>query len=156
MSPTDKLLKEKKISEIINTRMIQAPATITLGEALELMRRETSLYLMVVDGKKAVGIFTETDFVQKVLGRNISPERPVREFMTPTPLCLQPDVTVGEAIDLMAKNGFYHVPLVDGKQDLVGILSVRTVIRFLAEFYPSEVYNLPPDPHQVAQTAEGG
>lgn len=156
MPSSSKLLKEKKISEIINTRMIQAPATASVAEALDLMRRETSLYLVVVKGKTAVGIFTETDFIQKILGKGVDLKRPIADFMTKDPLALRPDDTVGKAIDLMAERGFYHVPLVDEKKDLAGILSVRTVIRFLAEFYPAEVYNLPPNPHQVAQTAEGG
>jgi CBS domain-containing protein len=55
----------------------------------------------------------------------------------------------------MAERGFYHIPLVLNKQ-LTGILSVRTLIRFLAEFYPAEVYNLPPNPHQIMATPEGG
>lgn len=156
MSPTDKLLKEKKISEIINTRMIQAPATTSVQDALELMRREKSAYIVATDGKKVAGMFTETDVARKILGRTVDAKRPIRDFMTPSPLVLTPGDTVGKAIDLMAEKGFYHIPLVDAKQDLVGILSVRTLIRYLAEFYPSEVYNLPPNPHQVAQTAEGG
>lgn len=154
--PPSKLLKEKQISEIINTRMIQVPATASVAEALDLMRRETSLYVVVTKGKKAAGIFTETDFIQKVLGRGVDLKRPISDFMTKDPLVLVPQDTVGKAIDLMAEHGFYHVPLVDDKKDLAGILSVRTVIRFLAEFYPAEIYNLPPNPHQVAETAEGG
>jgi CBS domain-containing protein len=156
MSPTDKLLKEKKISEVINTRMIQAPAATPLKDALELMRREKSAYIVVTDDKKVAGMFTETDVAQKVLGKKVDSKLPVRDFMTKSPLVLTPEDTVGKAIDLMAERGFYHIPLVNAKQDLVGILSVRTLIRYLAEFYPSEVYNLPPNPHQVAQTAEGG
>jgi CBS domain-containing protein len=156
MSPTDKLLKEKKISEIINTRMIQAPASTSLKDALELMRREQSAYIVVTDGKKVTGMFTETDVTQKILGRKTDGKTPIQDLMTKAPLVLAPGDSVGKAIDLMAERGFYHIPLVDAKQDLVGILSVRTLIRYLAEFYPSEVYNLPPNPHQVAQTAEGG
>jgi CBS domain-containing protein len=69
---------------------------------------------------------------------------------------LRQDDTVGRAVDMMAENDFYHIPLVNEKQELVNVLSVRTLVRWLAEFYPGEVYNLPPNPHQVAPTQEGG
>ena len=46
--------------------------------------------------------------------------------------------------------------LVNEKGDLVNVLSVRTLIRFLSEFYPAEIYNLPPDPDQVLTPPEGG
>jgi CBS domain-containing protein len=156
MPPTDKQLKDKKISEIVNARLIQAPSSTSLKDAIDLMRREQSAYIVVADGKDVVGILTETDVARKVLGEKVDKNRPIRDFMTADPLVLRPDDTVGKAIDLMAEHSFYHIPLVSERQELVGVLSVRTLIRFLAEFYPAEVYNLPPDPHQVAQTAEGG
>jgi len=43
----------------------------------------------------------------------------------------------------------YHVPLLDEQGNLANVLSVRTLIRFLAEFYPQEIYNLPPDSDQI-------
>ena len=68
----------------------------------------------------------------------------------------KPSETVGTAMDLMGRHRFYHIPLVNDRQELVGVLSVRSLIRLLAEFYPDEVYNLPPDPNQIMPTPEGG
>ena len=152
----DKLLKEKKISDIVNPRLIQAPSRTSLQAAVELMRKEQSAYIVVADGKKVVGMFTETDVIQKILNRAVDWTRPIKDFMTPDPMVLKPGDSVGQAIDLMAEHRVYHIPLVDGKNQLTGVLSVRTLIRFLAEFYPSEVYNLPPNLHQIMQTPEGG
>ena len=59
-------------------------------------------------------------------------------------------------IALMGEHRFYHIPLVDDRGELVNVISVRTLIRFLSEFYPTEVYNLPPRPDQVMRTPEGG
>lgn len=154
--PTDKLLKDKKISEIVNPRLIQAPPGISLERAVELMHENKSAYIVVAEKNQVVGIFTETDVVRKILGQKISWKKPIGEFMTKNPLVLRPDDNVGRAVEMMAENSFYHIPLVNERQQLVGVLSVRTLVRFLAEFYPSEVYNLPPDPGQVLQTPEGG
>jgi CBS domain-containing protein len=156
MSPASQQLKEKKISEVVNARLIQAPSSTSVKDAVALMRREQSAYIVVADAKDVVGILTETDVARKILGQKVDDKLPIRDFMTKDPVVLRPDDTVGKAIDLMAEHSFYHIPLVNERQELVGVLSVRTLIRFLSEFYPGEVYNLPPDLHQVAQTEEGG
>lgn len=151
----EKLLDEAKIYQIINPRLVQAPPTISLKEALDLMQENKAGYIVVADKGKAVGIFTETDVVRKILAYGPDLKRPLGEFMTRDPFALSPENSAGDAIDLMGSNRFYHVPLVDKKGNLAGVLSVRTLIRFLAEHFPTEVYNLPPRADQIMETAEG-
>lgn len=150
------LLKEKKIYQIINPRLVQAPPAISVKDAIQLMQDHRAGYIVISEKKKCVGIFTETDVIRKILEQDVDWNRPVRDFMTPAPVCLKPDDSVGEAIDAMGKNRFYHIPLVDERGDLAQVISVRTLIRFLAEFYAAEVLNLPPRPNQVMKTPEGG
>lgn len=150
------LLKEKKIFQIVNPRLVQAPPTMTVKQAIDFMQKERAGYIVIAEGGKPVGIFTETDVVRNVLDESVDWNRPVREFMTPNPVVLKPEDTVGEAIDVMGTHRFYHIPLVDEKGNLINVISVRTLIRFLAEFYPAEVLNLPPVPNQVMETQEGG
>ncbi len=154
--PAFHLLKNKKISEVINPRLIQGAPDLSINAALELMQKEQSAYIVVAEKGKVVGMFTETDVVRNIMDQDVDWKRPIRDFMTINPQVLRPEDSVGAAIDLMAQFGFYHIPLVDTKNNLTGVLSVRTLVRFLAEFYPSEVFNLPPNPHQVMPTAEGG
>ncbi|MBI1871571.1 MAG: CBS domain-containing protein [Chlamydiae bacterium] len=150
------LLKEKKIFEIVNPRLVQATPEISLASAMALMKEKKSGYIVVAENKKAVGIFTETDVVLKILGRDVDEKRSIVEFMTADPPTLSLQDSVGRAIDVMGERRFYHIPLVDEKGDLVNVISVRTLIRFLAEFYPTEIYNLPPKPGQIMLTQEGG
>ena len=152
----DKLLREKKIYQIVNPKLVQASPDISLREAIQLMQKNKSGYIVVAEKKKVVGIFTEVDVARKVLEKNMDWNRPLREFMAPNPVVLNLKDSVGQAIDLMGENRFYHIPLVDDKQELVNVISVRTLIRFLAEFYPTEVYNLPPRHDQIMATPEGG
>ena len=88
--------------------------------------------------------------------KNIDWEKPISEVMTKDPVVLKPNDLVGTAIDLMGERRFYHIPLVNDQGELVNVLSVRTLIRFLGEFYPTEIYNLPPRPDQIVETQEGG
>lgn len=157
MSPSsERRLKDKKIGEIINPRLIQAPPNTSIERAVEMMRENKSAYLVISDKKRVVGMFTESDVAQKIINKNVDWSLPIRDFMSENPVVLRPDDTVGRAVDCMAEYDFYHIPLVNEKQELVNVLSVRTLVRFLAEFYPGEVYNIPPNPHQIASQREGG
>ncbi len=157
MRPTQQLVKSIKIGQIVNPRLIQAPPEISVRTAVEIMQNNKSGYIVVADHtRKVVGMFTETDVLNRVLGKKDAWTKPVAEFMTKSPIVLSVNDTVGRAIEIMGKNRFYHIPLVDDKGCLVNVISVRTLIRFLAEFYPTEIYNLPPKYDQTMETAEGG
>ncbi len=150
------ILKERTIGEIVNPKCVQAAPETPVSEALKLMQANKSGYIVVAKNKKVAGVFTETDYIQKILEQKVDASRPISEFMnakTPT-LTLQD--TVGAAIDLMGRERSYYIPLVSEKKELVNVISVRTLIRFLAAFYPAEVYNLPPRPGQVSVSPEGG
>jgi CBS domain-containing protein len=59
------------------------------------------------------------------------------------------------AINVMFEFNIRHVPLVDEFGQLSNVLSIRTLVNFLAELFPTEVFNLPPHP-QIHDTVEGG
>ncbi len=152
----EEALKEKKISEIINPKLVQAPPETTVQQAVKIMQEHRSGYIVVAQGKRVTGLFTETDFIQKILEKDVLWSRPIREFMNPDPVILSMSDSVGMAIDRMGRNRIYYIPLVNDKKELVNVISVRTLIRFLAGFYPAEVYNLPPRADQLSITPEGG
>lgn len=153
---SDDPFRSHRIGDIITPRLIQAPPDITIKRALALMQENRSAYIVVADNNRVVGMLTDTDLVNQVIGRAMDWKRPLKDFMTPDPVVLSPKDTIGTAIQTMVAGRFYHIPLVNDKNELVNVLSVRTLIRFIAEFYPAEVYNLPPTSRQYLATAEGG
>lgn len=154
--PVEQLLREKKIYQIVNPKLVQAEPDITVKQAIELMQANKSGYIVISRDKRVVGLFTENDVLMKILDKQVDWSRPVSEFMSLSPTVLRMKDSVGQAIDLMGQGSFYHIPLVDDKGELANVISVRTLIRFLAEFYPTEVFNLPPRHDQMMETAEGG
>ena len=66
--------------------------------------------------------------------------------MTEDPESLPEDAEIAWAVNRMSLGGFRHVPLVDGNGRPVGILSVKDVVNYLAEFFPDAVQNIPPRP----------
>jgi CBS domain-containing protein len=63
---------------------------------------------------------------------------------------------IRKAIRLMQRGGFRHVPIVDTEGGVVGCVRHKDIINYLAEHFPEQVLNLPPDPDQIALEREGG
>lgn len=150
------ILKEKKIYEIVNPKLVQAAPEITVDDALKIMQQNKSGYIVIAKNKKVAGLFTETDYIQKILENKVNGTQSVSAFMNTKPPVLTMQDSVGAAIDVMGSERIYYIPLVNEKKELINVISVRTLIRFLAAFYPAEVYNLPPRPGQVSVSPEGG
>lgn len=102
-------------------------AAITLGEgdtfaaALELMNRGGYQLALVrrADGRLA-GMVTDSD-IRKALLRGIGLQQPVAAVMNASPLVVSPELGETEAHQLMLLNHFFHLPVVDGSGQLVGL-----------------------------------
>jgi CBS domain-containing protein len=102
-----------------------------VAEAIRRMHAEAVDCLLVVDGDRLVGIFTERDAVLKVAGRPLATIA-IGEAMTPDPVVLRPGDTVAVAIHKMAVGGFRHIPIVDRAGRPIGVVSAADVFRHLA------------------------
>ena len=151
------ILKETKIYQILRPKLTWSSPNISLREALNIMQHERSGYLLICDEHmRALGVFTERDVLMKVLKKGVKLDEPVKNFMKADGPVLSKEDTVGEAINAMFEHSVRHIPLADEHGQMNGILSIRTVVNFLAELFPTEVFNLPPRADQIHETAEGG
>ena len=100
----------------------------TISAAARLMKKHHVGALMVVEGDRLTGIFTERDVVFGVVaeGRDASTTR-VSDVMTASPRTIGADKTVGHALMLMYDGGFRHVPVVDNGKPL-GMISARDAL----------------------------
>jgi len=93
------------------TQTVQADALVI--ECVRKMADKKIGALMVMDCGKLVGIFTERDALSRVLAAGRDPrDTRVVEVMTTDPCCATPEMTVGDAMDLVAKRSFRHLPVV--------------------------------------------
>ena len=128
--------------------------TATVGEAVELMRRENMGCVLVCDGEKLIGIFTERDLMCRVLAVGKPLNLTIAEVMTPEPVTVLPTDPIRVAVRKMKAGGHRHLPVVDENSRPVGVLSVKRVVHYLVEHYPAAVYNQPP-PGQHPDSPEG-
>lgn len=145
----------EKLSRVYLLPPILVEEDATYGQVLEIMRGAKKGSVIVCRKGKLVGIFTERDVLNRCLLENIAPSTPIQRLMTPDPISVNANTTLGEAVELMHNKGVRNLPWVDAKGSPKGILTVGRVIRYLADNYPSEVVNLPPEPHQTTHESEG-
>ncbi|KAK0663432.1 hypothetical protein QBC41DRAFT_329235 [Cercophora samala] len=101
------------------------PAT-TVSEAAQLMaaKREDCV-LVTDDDERIAGIFTAKDLAFRVVGAGLKAANvTIAEIMTKNPLCARTDTSATDALDLMVRKGFRHLPVMDENQDISGVLDI--------------------------------
>ncbi len=128
---------------------------LPVSSAVEEMRRKKTGCLLVTRQGVLVGVFTERDVLTRLLAADLPASVPMAECLTANPVKVSPTDSVQTAIERMEKGGYRHLPVVDEQNHPVGILSANRIVHYLAEHFPALVYNQPPDPSKVPETAEG-
>jgi len=109
------------------------PAFVDTGTpvaaAIERMHADATDCVLVDDGGRLVGIFTERDAALKLAGRSLEGIT-VGAVMTKDPVVLRRTDTVAVAINKMAVGGFRHIPIVDGGRAF-GVVAARDVFRHI-------------------------
>jgi CBS domain-containing protein len=101
----------------------------TVYDAIALMAERGVGALLVLEGKKLVGILSERDYARKVIlqGRR-SQDTLVSDIMTTEVVCVGRDRTVEDCMALMTDKRIRHLPVVEGSE-VIGIISIGDVVR---------------------------
>ena len=135
---------------------VAVPLGTTIGQAARIMKEHRIGCVLVEDGGKVVGIFTERDILTKLVGTGYDPAKVyVDGAMTRNPETLTLEDPIAFALQQMSVGGYRHVPLVDPDGHPVGILSVKDIVDYLTEHFPREILNLPPEPGRQPRIPEG-
>jgi len=109
-----------------------APDTTVL-QALKLMAERNVSAVLVTEGERLVGIFTERDYARKVVLKGLaSKDTKVGDLMTQNVLTISPSHTVDDCMAIMTNNHIRHLPVVD-KGRLTGIVSIGDAVKSVME-----------------------
>ena len=97
-------------------------------QALEMLADCNVGALMVMDGDKLVGVFSERDYTRKIaLAGRSSKDTQVKDIMTAQVLTVTPKTSTDDCMALMSQNKIRHLPVVDGSK-VVGMVSIRDLM----------------------------
>jgi CBS domain-containing protein len=107
---------------------LTASKMATVLEAAVLMKQQGKGALLVVDGTKLIGIFTERDALVRVVAARRDPGATrLTDVMTPQPQTIHPDEPFLHAMRMMHHGGFRHLPVAEFGRPL-GMLSARDAL----------------------------
>jgi len=118
------------VADLMVKDVLTVEPSDTIGEAAEKMNASNVGAVVVMeDMVRIVGIVTERDLLRAVASRARAAEARVRQWMTPNPVTIEPELTIDEAAKIMFDNNFRHLPVVkDGRA--LGIVSLRLLARW--------------------------
>jgi CBS domain-containing protein len=103
-------------------------AADTVLAAANLMNERGVGGLVVTEGDRVAGIFTERDMLRRVVAALRDPAAlPVREVMTAPVATCRPDTTLAECRAFMTEKRIRHLPVVDEK-GLCGIVTIGDLL----------------------------
>jgi len=140
---------------------LQNPAIVKSGtsikEAVRLMQQmKIGCVLVENEAGKIVGIITDGDLMHDFVGSTLSGDAAIDNIMNVSLQMVDKNATVTEIVELFYHNKFRHIPVIDENKKVIGILSVRRLMNYIAEHMPSEVLNLPPDSSIQSTDTAGG
>ena len=98
-------------------------------EALRQMDEHGIGALLVMEGNKPIGLFSERDYARKLALRGLrSRETAVKTIMSSPLLTISPDASVQEALSVMTEKYIRHLPVVDGS-GVIGMVSIGDLVK---------------------------
>ena len=133
---TVKDIIKKKGSEVYS---ISPDATVE--QALRLMAEKEVGALMVMDGEKMKGIFSERDYARRGFLIGCSELGKVSQLMTKTLVYIGLEDTVEDCMNKMTDKHIRHLPVIkDGK--LAGMISIGDIVKAIITEQKNMIQNL--------------
>ena len=111
-------------------------------EALRQMDEHGIGALLVMEGNKPIGLFSERDYARKLALRGLrSRETAVKAIMSSPVLTISPDASVQQGLSMMTEKFIRHLPVVDGS-GVIGMVSIGDLVKAVIQDQESLIEQL--------------
>ncbi len=119
------------VKRIMIEDVITAKPNITVKDAVRTLQEKHVGSIVITDNnEKCMGIFTERDAI-RIIASDVPLDTPIDQVMTTNVATIGEEASLEEARRLIISHGIRHLPVVDSKGELVGLLSVRRLLEEL-------------------------
>jgi CBS domain-containing protein len=105
--------------------------TTTVRDSIRAMSDKKIGCVLVKDGERLAGVFTERDVLNRITSNMSALDEPVANYMTRSPETIRRQDSIAYALHQMDIGGYRHMVIVDRYGEPTGVLSVRDILRFL-------------------------
>jgi CBS domain-containing protein len=148
-------LNNETVAELEPPAGLRVSPTTPVRETVELMQQSRTGCALVCEGSKLVGIFTEQDYLRRVVGKGRDLNAPISECMSRSPATVRATDSIATLIRRIHEGRYRRIPVVSDRDELLGCVTVRNLVRHLAEHFPAAVYNLSPVSKPMQHDREG-
>lgn len=134
------------ISALVRRPPVTIGRRAGLAEAIAMLRTRRTRCLVVMDGRRVMGLVTDRDLVDKCYHEGLSDETPVETIMDSPIISVTPDTPVLEALQVVDRERIRHLPLIEADGTLRAVIRGRDLMEYLAESMPELILNQPPEP----------
>jgi CBS domain-containing protein len=117
------------VADLMSRQLVKVEASITVAEAASVMAQRRIGSVLIAGERGLDGIFTERDIVRALSNDIAAPREPISHWMTRDPQTIAPEADAEEAVKVMTDHHFRHLPVVDASGKLVGVVSMRDLVR---------------------------
>lgn len=124
-SVEDVEMTERTVGDSVSrSEILRIGPEASVRDAARLMAEHACGCVLVMNGDRLLGIFTERDALRQVLALDRAPTTPVSEVMVADPDTVDAATPVTEALRMMDEFHYWHLPVVrDGA--VIGVVSIR-------------------------------
>lgn len=141
--------RNEPISNIMTRKVVSLSLTDSLLDAEKLFKIHHIRHIPVVNEKQIIGILSLTDllrlsFVESYGTKEVEVDSElynllsIEQVMAHNPVCVSSDKTIKEVAEILSKNEFHALPVVDN-QELKGIVTTTDLLEYLLEQYEDEL-----------------
>ncbi len=113
--------------------MISVAPSTTVFEALQRMAQHNIGALLVMNGARLAGIFSERDYARKVVLRGLtSKDTTVGDLMTGKVITVGPEWTADQCMALMTEHHIRHLPVLEGDR-VLGVISIGDAVKAVVD-----------------------
>ena len=139
-------LPRMKVQQILDRKLrneiLAVSPDASVYTALEELERHNIGALLVMEGPKLVGIFSERDYARKgILKGKPSRESLVKDLMTAPVITVAPHAKIEECLTIMTEKHFRHLPVVVDDQ-VLGMISSSDIFQAILSQYQNLVSSL--------------
>ena len=133
-----------RISAILERKgemVVRISADGTVHEAVQAMVQSSVGSLIVMDGERIMGIFTERDFLRRVALPGLPQDTPLRQVTTTELIVVSPADSVLDCMAVMTQRRIRHLPVLDGER-LCGMISIGDLVQHLSAEQEVEIQHM--------------
>ncbi|MFT5681825.1 MAG: CBS domain-containing protein [Myxococcota bacterium] len=143
-SQEDPMKRNEKITKIMTSNLTTAHLQQPLSEVRATMAEGGFHHMLVVNGKKLIGLISSTDLlrVSYQYGQDVRQTDAILDdtvdvgsLMSRDLITLSEGNTVRDAVDIFSQGQLHSLPVVDSDGNLVGLATTTDVLRYMKEQY---------------------